>query len=128
MFEKLVDAIKKYDRIIIHRHSHPDGDALGSQLGLRQLIKDNYPGKTVYVVGDAAGRYAFMAGSVMDELPDSAYDGALAIVLDSATEGLVSDKRFKLAALTARVDHHLYCETFTARGDIMTVKSTKAGK
>lgn len=127
MFEKLVDAIKKYDRIIIHRHSHPDGDALGSQLGLRQLIKDNYPGKTVYVVGDAAGRYAFMAGSAMDEIPDSAYDGALTIVLDSATEELVSDKRFKLAALTARVDHHLYCETFTELEDIDTSYESASG-
>ena len=113
MFEKIVDAIKTHARVIIHRHSHPDGDALGSQLGLAQLIRDNYPDKTVYVVGDGAGRYAFMAGSTMDNIPDTAYDGALAIVLDSATEELVSDKRFKRAALTARIDHHLYCEKFT---------------
>ena len=30
MFQKIFDLIKKYDKIIIHRHKNPDGDALGS--------------------------------------------------------------------------------------------------
>ena len=60
MFESIIEALRKHDVIIIHRHSHPDGDALGSQIGLRALIEDNFPGKTVYTVGDAAGRYSFM--------------------------------------------------------------------
>ncbi|MBR3436185.1 MAG: bifunctional oligoribonuclease/PAP phosphatase NrnA [Lachnospiraceae bacterium] len=113
MFEQIISDIRKYDTIILHRHSHPDGDALGSQIGLRVLIEDNFPGKTVYCVGDSAGRYAFMEGSVMDEIADNAYEGALAVVLDSATYELVSDKRFEKAARTARIDHHIYCETFT---------------
>ena len=32
MFEKILEEIKKYEKIIIHRHSNPDGDALGSQI------------------------------------------------------------------------------------------------
>ncbi|MBQ7601699.1 MAG: bifunctional oligoribonuclease/PAP phosphatase NrnA [Lachnospiraceae bacterium] len=113
MFEKIIEEIKRHDTIILHRHSHPDGDALGSQIGLRKLIEDNFPDKTVYTVGDPAGRYAFMDGSQMDEIPDELYRNACAIVLDSATKELVSDKRFELAAVTARIDHHIYCETFT---------------
>ncbi len=113
MFEKIIEEIKRHDTIILHRHSHPDGDALGSQIGLRKLIEDNFPDKTVYTVGDPAGRYAFMDGSQMDEIPDELYRNACAIVLDSATKELVSDKRFVLAAVTARIDHHIYCETFT---------------
>jgi len=113
VFEQIIKAIKEYDKIIIHRHTNPDGDALGSQIGLKELIKDNFSGKTVYTVGDATKRYAFMDGSVMDEIGDDAYDGALAIILDSATKELVNDKRFELAACTARIDHHIYCETFT---------------
>ena len=31
MFEQILDLIKKYDKIIIHRHKKPDGDAIGSQ-------------------------------------------------------------------------------------------------
>ena len=113
MFEKIIEEIKRHDTIILHRHSHPDGDALGSQIGLRKLIEDNFPDKTVYTVGDPAGRYAFMDGSQMDEIPEELYQNACAIVLDSATKELVSDKRFELAAVTARIDHHIYCETFT---------------
>lgn len=113
MFEKIIEEIKRHDTIILHRHSHPDGDALGSQIGLRKLIEDNFPDKTVYTVGDPAGRYAFMDGSQMDDVPDELYQNACAIVLDSATKELVSDKRFELAAVTARIDHHIYCEAFT---------------
>ena len=61
MFEEIRKLIERYDTIILHRHLKPDGDALGSQIGLKHLILDNYPGKQVYMVGDEAGRYAFMA-------------------------------------------------------------------
>lgn len=113
MFEELKKEIERAHTVIIHRHTHPDGDAMGSQIGLAGIIRENYPEKKVYTVGDEAGRYAFMDGAVMDTVGDDAYDGALAVVLDCASEALVSDKRFALAARTARVDHHIYCETFT---------------
>ena len=113
MFEQVIEAIKRNDSVIIHRHSYPDGDALGSQIGLYYLIKDNFPDKKVYKLGDAARRYSFMEGSVMDEIPDELYKDALSVVLDSATDELVSDKRYKTAKESVRVDHHIYCETFT---------------
>ena len=52
MYDIIKQLIEKYDKIIIHRHNNPDGDALGSQLGLRGLIRLNYPNKLVYAVGD----------------------------------------------------------------------------
>ncbi len=110
MFEALLQAIKAHDRIILHRHSCPDGDALGSQIGLKHLLEDNFPGKEVYAVGDPAGRYAFMDDTVMDVVPDAAYQGALAIILDTSARHLISDDRYTLAAHTARVDHHIFCE------------------
>ena len=84
MFELIRDAIAAHQTIILHRHTNPDGDALGSQIGLKHLILANYPDKTVHMVGDGAGRYGFMEDSIMDEIPDSAYQGALAIVLDTS--------------------------------------------
>ncbi len=110
MFEKILDAIKEFDTIIIHRHQNPDGDALGSQIGMREIIKDNFPQKTVYAVGDGSRRYGFMEGSQMDEISDSVYKNALAIVLDTSAASLISDDRYKLAAKTARIDHHIFCE------------------
>ena len=110
MFEAIKKAIEEHETVIIHRHATPDGDALGSQVGLKHLIKENYPGKAVYAVGDGAGRYAFMADSMMDEAPDAAYENALAIVLDTSGRTLISDSRFETAKTTARIDHHLFIE------------------
>lgn len=110
MFEKILEEIKNAHRIIIHRHKNPDGDALGCQIGLKYILKENFPEKEVYAVGDAAGRYAFMNGSVMDEVDDSLYADALAIVLDTSASALISDDRYKTAKRSARIDHHIFCE------------------
>ena len=110
MFEAILTAIKEFDTIIIHRHNRPDGDALGSQIGMKHLILENFPGKTVYTVGDEARFFGFMADSVMDEIFDSTYQGALAIILDTASRPLISDDRYYLAAKTVRMDHHIFCE------------------
>ena len=83
---------------------------MGSQIGLLNIIKDNFPEKQVYAVGDEAKRYAFMDGSVMDDVPDSAYEGALAIILDCGAAALISDNRYTLAAKTVRFDHHIFAE------------------
>lgn len=110
MFEKILALIEKYDRIIIHRHKNPDGDALGSQMGLYHIIKDSYPQKEVYTVGDLTPRYAFMLTRPMDEITDELYSGALAILLDTSAKALISDERYTLAAESARIDHHLFVE------------------
>ncbi len=109
MFEPLCALIEAYDTIILHRHKNPDGDAIGSQIGLKLLLKKNYPEKQVMAVGDGAGRYGFVRESAMDTVEDSAYTNALAIILDVSSPALISDERYTLAAKTARVDHHLFC-------------------
>ena len=121
MFEAVLDCIKEYDTIIIHRHSRPDGDAMGSQIGMKNIILENFPEKTVYTVGDSTKFFGFLPDSTMDQIPDSAFEGALCLLLDFAAPHLASDDRYKLAAKTARIDHHIYCETFT---DVEVVDSS----
>ncbi len=111
MFENVRSLIEKYDRIILHRHQNPDGDALGAQLGLYHLIKENYPAKQVFAVGDGSRRYGFMLdGKEMDAVEDGLYADALAIVLDTSASALIADDRYKTAAASARIDHHIFCE------------------
>ena len=105
----VIRMIREHDTIVIHRHSNPDGDALGSQIGLKHVIEENFPGKRVYVTGDAAGRYAFMEGSVMDEVPDEVFADALCIILDTSAEHMISDNRYLQAKALCRIDHHLFC-------------------
>ena len=113
MFEAIQELILQYPRVIIHRHKNPDGDALGSQFGLKQILKDTFPDKEILAVGDMTPRYAFMATSPLDEIEDSAYEGALAIVLDTSAKALISDERDTTASATARIDHHIFCEEIT---------------
>ena len=111
-FDEAVRLFREYDRIIIHRHTNPDGDAIGSQTGLRLLLRATYPDKEIYAVGDPAGRYAFIPCSDTDDIPDDIYDGALAVVLDTSATHLISDGRWELAKETLRIDHHLFISKF----------------
>lgn len=112
MFKKVIEAIEKYDRIIIHRHSNPDGDAIGSQVGLKNILKANYPDKEIYAVGDASKRYGFIEDSATDIIPDEYYNGALAFVLDTSAKFLISDERYTLADTIIKMDHHIFTEEF----------------
>lgn len=109
MFEAIHKLIEKYPRIILHRHKNPDGDALGAQEGLRKILKENYPDKEIYAVGDMTPRYSFIC-EPMDEIDNSLYSGALAIILDCGSSSLICDDRYKLADATARLDHHVFSE------------------
>ena len=37
VFQAILEKIKAYDTIIIHRHQRPDPDAIGSQIGLKAV-------------------------------------------------------------------------------------------
>lgn len=110
MFEQILELVVRYPRIILHRHKNPDGDALGSQLGLRHILRDSFPDKEILAVGDMSDRYAFMVDEPMDTVPDEAYEGALAIVLDTSAKALICDERYATATASARMDHHIFCE------------------
>lgn len=110
MFETIAQKIKEYDKIVIHRHTNPDGDALGSQIGLKHIILANFPQKQVYAVGDDAGRYGFMDDSVMNEVGDDFFTDALSVILDCGSSSLISDDRYKTAKERVRIDHHIFGE------------------
>ena len=50
--KSLKKAIEKFDTIAVFRHQMPDFDALGTQWGLVTFIKENYPNKKVYSLGE----------------------------------------------------------------------------
>lgn len=105
---RLIDIIKKiedYDVIIIHRHLRPDGDCIGSQMGLKEILQSSYPEKRVYVVGDEVPEYVSFLGS-NDVLEDEVYSGALCIVVDTSISERICDSRWKLAKEVIKIDHH----------------------
>lgn len=101
---KIIDKkIKESNKIIIHRHKNPDMDAIGSQVGLYYLIKENYPKKEIYLVGDSN---KFDKDNMMNEIPDKYYNDALVFIVDVAVKELVSDNRYYLAKEIIIIDHH----------------------
>lgn len=110
MIEKILEWIRKYNTIIIHRHVRPDPDALGSQGGLACLIKDNFPEKSVYAVGEEDSALRFL--NTMDHIDDSVYDHALVIVCDTANRERISDDRFERAGHLIKIDHHPVVDSY----------------
>lgn len=103
MYKKILNAIKEFDTIIVSRHSRPDLDALGSQLGLKQLIIDNFKDKTVYAVGDM-GKPCFLGS--MDEIEDSVYENALVIYTDVSVDNMIAKIPYQKAKKVICIDHH----------------------
>ena len=111
-FNAILAEIKAFDTIIIHRHYRPDGDAMGSQIGMKHILQDSFPGKRIYAVGDDAGYLSFMDDCRMDTVSDEVYESALAMILDCGSAHLISDDRWQKAARTVRIDHHIFCGQF----------------
>ena len=118
--QEIVDTIKKYDKIIIHRHLRPDPDALGSQVGLAELLRESFPEKEIRQVGETIEGLRFLAE--MQEVEDVFYQGALVIVTDTANSPRISDQRYQLAEKLIKIDHHPNDDPY---GDLVWV-NTKA--
>jgi len=114
--QQIIGEIKKYNNIIIHRHVRPDPDAYGSQGGLGAIIKESFPEKQVYLVGEEDPDLAFL--NQMDTISDETYSGALVIVCDTANTERISDQRYHLGEKLIKIDHH---PNHDAYGDILWV-------
>jgi phosphoesterase RecJ-like protein len=93
LLDNILEQIKAYDTIIIHRHINPDPDALGSQGGLAASIQAAYPDKRVLKAGGDVGNLDWL--STMDDVQDADYQNALVISVDTADTPRVSDQRFQ---------------------------------
>lgn len=125
MLTKIYHKIKEYNTIIIHRHTKPDGDALGSQIGLKEAILSTFPTKCVKVVGDVSERYSWIGS--MDEVSDDLYKGALVIVLDTGAEKLISDDRYNNGDFLIKIDHHYPQGEYGDLAYVETVRESCAG-
>ena len=110
--------IKEFDTIIIHRHTRPDGDAIGSSLGLREVLRLNFPNKKVYCPNLGIPKYLEFAGTE-DDIEDSIYENALVIVVDTASSNRICGDNYKKAKYIIKIDHHIPTDHY---GDINYVK------
>ena len=108
MVDEILKKIKDANSIIIIGHVSPDGDCLGCQFGLKEIIKDSFNKKDVYVVGETSESLKFMGD--LDNIDDSVFSKSLIVLVDVANEERIGDKRYKLAPDIVKIDHHPYSD------------------
>lgn len=106
-YKKIYNAIKKYDNIVIARHIGPDPDALGSSIGLKEIIKHTFPNKNVYVVGNPTSRFKYLGN--LDKIPDDTKN-MLLIVTDTPDKARIDANRPEEYAYSIKIDHHPFIE------------------
>ena len=118
----ILQKIESYNSIIISRHIRPDGDAVGSTMGLTKILRDTYPEKHIYLVNEDFSDYLSFCGGE-DTVPDGIYDGALQIVLDTGTKKRISNIKFVKAKEIIKIDHHIEADPY---GDINWVEDFRS--
>lgn len=108
----ILDKIKEYDKIIIFRHKRPDGDAVGSTKGLREILRLTFPEKDIRLINCDYSDYVSFLGGEDGEVEDSFYADALAIVLDTATSDRISNQKYTLCREKIKFDHHINLEHY----------------
>ncbi|TWT26360.1 bifunctional oligoribonuclease/PAP phosphatase NrnA [Planomicrobium sp. CPCC 101110] len=119
MNSQIIDTIKQFDTIIIHRHVRPDPDAYGSQMGLKYLLQHNYPNKRILAAGEHDFTLDFL--DFPDKVEDADFENALVIVTDTANTERVDDQRYAKGAKVIKIDHHPNDDVY---GDIVWVDIT----
>ena len=108
MYKKIYNEIKKYNKIILARHIGPDPDALGSTLGLKEIIKATFPEKEVYVVGNPASKFKYIGN--VDKFTDDMYKDSLLIVTDTPDKARIDGVDASKFKRTIKIDHHPFIE------------------
>ena len=123
MFEKIIAKIEQYDSIVIFGHLNPDGDCYGSQIALRNILRNQYPQKQIYCVGSGLNKFLNIIGQ-MDIVTEETISKSLGIVLDSNDLSRLEDQRVRKALDFAKIDHHIDLHNFTEGPEVIDDKAT----
>lgn len=116
-FPKIYKKIQQYQTIILHRHTSPDPDALGSQAGLARSLKLRFPDKKILCAGENdEGDLAWI--NSMDKVTEADYQGALVITTDTGNTARIANKMYSKGDFLIKIDHHPDVEPY---GDLRFV-------
>jgi phosphoesterase RecJ-like protein len=108
--QAVVDVLRTRDRIAVVSHENPDGDALGSLLGVSLALRELGKDVVMYLEGTAPlpAEYRFLdLAGVARELPAD-IDERVLLAVDCANERRIgeSNEAVERAAFVLDVDHH----------------------
>ena len=104
--DEILEEIKKANSIVILTHESPDGDAIGSSLAMRLMLKE-LGKETCVIIPEYSRLFNFLPGveEIKKESEIKEYD--LAISLDCAVlKRLAGKEYFENAKKTIVIDHH----------------------
>lgn len=122
MFKEIYKKIKENDKIVIARHIGADPDALGSTMGLKEVILNTFPQKKVSVIGVYSSKFKYLGK--LDKLNEEEIKDSLLIVCDTPNiiriDGIDNIDEFKDII---KIDHHPEIDKF---GSISWVDENKS--
>ncbi len=104
--QRLLEAKK----LVLTAHVHPDGDSLGSLLGLESLLTVLGKQVEIWLDDEVPPAYRFLPGwECIQRLPENAVrlDGDLLVVLDASDKGRIGRVGECLKAPLLNIDHHV---------------------
>jgi bifunctional oligoribonuclease and PAP phosphatase NrnA len=124
MMNEIAEILRREDRFLVVSHINPDGDAIGSLLGMYLGLREM--GKEVRALSAASvpDTYDFLPGkmSIVAKVEDVGFSPQWILALDTATVERISGdiKELRNRARLINVDHH---PTNPAYGDLNFVES-----
>ncbi len=119
---RILDLVRESKRILITSHRDPDGDSVGSQLALAELVESMGKGCRIINQGDLPGKYLFLDPNTRIENVEALTGGRkdvdspadLVLVLDCTSMRRVGDveKLIPPAVALVNIDHHPDNEDF----------------
>ena len=119
----ILNKIKEYDRIMLFRHVRNDGDCVGATKGMKRILQLTFPEKEIYLIDSDKAQYLEFLGPEDEPVADELYADALGIVIDTASEARISNKKYTLCKELIKIDHHIPLENY---GDIMWVEEERS--
>ncbi len=123
VMKSILDKIKEYNKIIIFRHKRPDGDAVGSTMGLREILRTSFPQKDIRLINCDYSEYVAFLGKEDEQVEDDFYSDALALVLDTGNTSRISNQKYALCREVMKIDHHIDIAPY---GDIFWVEEERS--
>jgi bifunctional oligoribonuclease and PAP phosphatase NrnA len=108
--DAVADALRTHDRFVVVTHENPDGDALGSMLGLTVGLRSLGKDVVMYLSGDAPlpGEYGFLALDGLQRVEPADLGQRVLVAVDCASERRIGPDPDLLprAEMVLDIDHH----------------------
>lgn len=121
--QQILNKIKEYNRIMLFRHVRNDGDCVGATKGFKRILQLTFPEKEIYLIDTDLAQYLEFMGPEDEPVEDELYADALGIVIDTASEARISNKKYTLCKELIKIDHHIPLENY---GDIIWVEEKRS--